>query len=52
MSYNSEEQYRCTIIRGKAQAEIEDLLPAYAKIIVSACPCDKKNFGKHLMSKL
>jgi hypothetical protein len=44
MRYNPEVQYRCTIIRGKAQTDIEDLLPAYARIIVDACPCDKDQF--------
>lgn len=42
--YNPENQYRCTIIRGKAQNEIEDLLPAYAKIITDICPCDSATF--------
>jgi len=42
--YNPENQYRCTIIRGKAQNEIEDLLPAYAKIITDICPCNSSTF--------
>jgi hypothetical protein len=42
--YNPENQYRCTIIRGKSQNEIEDLLPAYANIITDICPCDRKIF--------
>jgi len=42
--YNPENQYRCTIIRGKAQNEIEDLLPAYARIITDVCPCDRARF--------
>ncbi len=28
--YNPESQYRCTIIRGKSQSDMEDLLPLYA----------------------
>jgi hypothetical protein len=44
MSFNPEDQYRCTIIRGKAQTDIEDLLPAYARIIVDSCPCTKDQF--------
>ncbi|MCL2083426.1 MAG: DUF3883 domain-containing protein [Oscillospiraceae bacterium] len=42
--YNHENQYRCTIVRGKSQSEMDDLLPLYAKIIDSICPCDVKNF--------
>lgn len=42
--YDPEHQYRCTIIRGKAQNELEDLLPAYAKIITEACPCKRDTF--------
>lgn len=44
--YNHENQYRCTIIRGKSQKEIDDLLPAYATTIVDICPCDKITFEK------
>jgi hypothetical protein len=46
MAFNSEKQYRCTIIRGKAQSEVEDLLPAYAKIITEICPCEKSVFDE------
>ena len=42
--YNHLNQYRCTIIRGKSQHEIDDLLPAYAKIIEDICPCDGDDF--------
>ncbi len=42
--YNHEKQYRCSIIRGKSQKEIDDLLPAYAKIITDICPCKKETF--------
>lgn len=42
--YNHEKQYRCSIIRSKSQKEIDDLLPAYAKIITDICPCAKKTF--------
>lgn len=42
--FNPDKQYRCTIIRGKAQNEIDDLLPAYAKIITDICPCEKSTF--------
>ncbi len=37
-------QYRCTIIRGKAQSEIEDLLPFYAQTVHKFCPCTKDEF--------
>lgn len=43
-SFNPEKQYRCTIIRGKAQSKIDDFLPAYAKIITAVCPCEKDVF--------
>jgi hypothetical protein len=42
--YNHENQYRCTIIRGKAKKKIDDFLPAYAKVIDEICPCDKNTF--------
>ncbi len=43
MTYNPENQYRCTIIRGKTTSA-DDLLPAYAHIIESVCPCPKNQF--------
>jgi len=42
--YNHTRQYRCTIIRGKSQNEIDNFLPAYAKIINDICPCPKDSF--------
>lgn len=42
--YNHANQYRCSIIRGKSQVEIDDMLPAYAKIINDICPCSKYDF--------
>ena len=42
--YNHEKQYRCSIIRGKSLKEIDDLLPAYAKIVTDICPCSKETF--------
>jgi hypothetical protein len=42
--FNPDIQYRCTIIRGKAQKELDNLLPAYANIIVEICPCTKEDF--------
>jgi hypothetical protein len=42
--YNPENQYRCTIIRGKAQKDLDNLLPAYSNFINDVCPTDKTNF--------
>lgn len=42
--YNHTRQYRCTIIRGKSQKEMDDLLPAYAKVIDEICPCEQSEF--------
>lgn len=42
--YDPSRQYRCTIIRGKSQKEMDDLLPAYAKVIDEVCPCSVKEF--------
>lgn len=44
MNFNPEEQFRCTIIRGKATNQLDNLLPAYANIIDDICPCDKETF--------
>ncbi len=50
--YNHNNQYRCTIIRGKSQKEIDDLLPAYALIIYDICPCDKETFKAQFNERL
>ena len=42
--YDHTRQYRCTIIRGKSQKEMDDFLPAYAKVIDEICPCDEADF--------
>lgn len=42
--YDHTKQYRCTIIRGKSQKEMDDLLPAYAKVIDEICPCVHEDF--------
>ncbi len=44
MTYNPEHQYRCTIIRGKSQTDMEDLLPLYANMIHKFCPCKEDAF--------
>lgn len=42
--YDHRKQYRCTIIRGKSQKEMDDLLPAYAMVIDEICPCKHSDF--------
>lgn len=42
--YDHTKQYRCTIIRGKSQKEMDDLLPAYALVIDEICPCPEDDF--------
>lgn len=52
--YNPENQYRCTIIRGKSQSDMEDLLPLYANVVHKFCPCEEQMFksnAKRLISK-
>jgi hypothetical protein len=50
--FNPDIQYRCTIIRGKAQKELDNLLPAYANIIAEICPCTKEDFDINFNDKL
>lgn len=42
--YNPTNQYRCTIIRGKSQTDMEDLLPLYANMVHKFCPCEEDLF--------
>ncbi len=42
--YNPTNQYRCTIIRGKSQTDMEDLLPLYANMVHKFCPCEEEQF--------
>ena len=54
MSYNPDNQYRCTIIRGKSQTQMEDLLPLYANMVNRLCPCTETEFnerGNRFLSK-
>ena len=54
MTYNPENQFRCVIIRGKSQTEMEDLLPLYANMVNSLCPCSEDEFnerGNRYLSK-
>lgn len=50
--YNPDNQYRCTIIRGKSQTEMEDLLPLYANIVNKYCPCNEDIFKQSAYSEL
>lgn len=52
MSYIHTDQFRCAIIRGKAQAELDNLLPYYASVISEICPTSKENFDKFFNQKL
>lgn len=52
MSYKPENQYRCTIIRGKSQSEVEDLLPFYAQAVHRNCPCTKEEFDRRCNKEL
>jgi len=44
--YNPDLQYRCTIIRGKAQTELDNLLPTYCQIISRICPQASDTFAE------
>jgi len=47
MRYNPDKgYYRCTIIRGKAQQEMDDMLPFYATSIKQLCPMGTADFRK------
>ncbi|WP_270343397.1 protein NO VEIN domain-containing protein [Lactococcus petauri] len=52
MTYNSDNQYRCTIIRGKAKNALDDLLPAYAQIINEITPIEKDIFKVQFNERL
>ncbi len=52
--YNPDNQYRCTIIRGKSQVDMENLLSLYANIVDRTCPCALELFrteGFKMLSK-
>ena len=42
--YDHTKQYRCEIIRGKSISQIDYLLPAYASVLNSICPCSHRDF--------
>lgn len=50
--YDVKKQYRCDIIRGKAQSQLEDMLPAYAKVISDICPIEKDKFEEEFNKNL
>ncbi|MDR0920530.1 MAG: DUF3883 domain-containing protein [Oscillospiraceae bacterium] len=50
--YDHTNQYRCDIIRGKSQSDMDDLLPAYAKIIDEICPCSSDIFKSSFNTKI
>lgn len=46
MAYNHANQYRSTIIRGKAKTDLDNLLPAYAQILNEICPIGVEAFAE------
>ena len=50
--YTPENQYRCTIIRGKSQTEMEDYLPLYANMVHKFCPCKEDKFKESCYATL
>jgi hypothetical protein len=44
MTYNHSKQYRCTIVRGKAFNDLDNLLILYASIVNDICPCEANDF--------
>lgn len=50
--YNHTNQYRCIIIRGKSQKELDNLLPVYALVIDDICPCPKEEFESRFNTEL
>lgn len=52
MSFNPDKQYRCTIIRGRAKSDLDNLLPAYAQILERICPCSYTHFKRQFNEEL
>ncbi|MDR1584105.1 MAG: DUF3883 domain-containing protein [Prevotellaceae bacterium] len=50
--YDHTKQYRCPIIRGKSQKDIDNLLPVYANIIDAVCPCKTVDFPRFFNDEL
>jgi hypothetical protein len=51
-NFDPTKQYRCTIIRGKAVTDLDNLLPKYANIIEEICPCEQNDFPNLFNNKL
>lgn len=52
MAYNHLNQYRFTIIRGKAKTVVDNILPLYAQIIDNICPIGKTEFASSFNTSL
>lgn len=52
MTYIHTDQLRFQTIRGKAQSELDDLLPFYASVISEICPTSKRAFFEFFEKKL
>lgn len=50
--YKPENQYRCTIIRGKSQQDMENLLAFYAQMVTRYCPCNEDEFNSYCNREL
>lgn len=44
--YDHTKQFRCELIRGKSQREMDNMLPTYANIINEICPCKASDFPR------
>jgi hypothetical protein len=44
--YDHKKQFRCELIRGKSQREIDNMLSTYASIINKVCPCKVMDFPR------
>jgi len=52
MIYNPDQQYRCTIIRGKSISRMDDYLPIYAEVLQEICPISAEIFKQEFDNKL
>ena len=50
--YRHDQQYRCNIVRGRSKIEMDNLLPAYAKIVNDLCPSSEEKFDNDFNSML
>lgn len=49
--YDHRKQYRCAIIRGKAKKDLDNILPAYALVLDTICPCKEEDFENEFNSE-